>query len=69
MGKAEVEITMDSTVYETAKGLLLLEDLRTVLELLGYPYENYVTGEGFEIFLELGIAHFIMNRTALEEKF
>ena len=65
-GNANVEITMDSLVYESASSLLLLEDLRDTMGILGYGYENHIIGEGFEIFLELGIAHIIKNRKTLK---
>ncbi len=65
-GKAEVEIKMDSIVYQTIKSLLLSEVDKKSMESMGYEYTHCDNGEGFEIFLELGIAHFIKNKTTLE---
>lgn len=65
-GKAEVEIEMDSIVYQAIKGLLLSEVDKKTMKSMGYEYSRHDNGEGFEIFLELGISHFIKNKTNLE---
>jgi len=46
---------------------MLSEVDREIMEDMGYEYGNEVIGEGFAIFLELGIAQFIKNKTTLRE--
>lgn len=65
-GRTKLEITMDYIVYQAARGLLASEIDIITKSSLGYQFENYITGEGFEIFLKSGIAHFIKNKESLE---
>jgi hypothetical protein len=66
-GRAKVEITIDDIVYQTARGLLRSEADKETIELLGYLEGDYATGDGFEIFMELGISYFINNKETLEK--